>query len=226
MSSNIKFELQGVNNLLDKMVLLKMKPADRKRFINNVSRRVGSNMRKNIRSHKNVFGGNLNPLSKRQKKNRKHRKRILWQKKQLFTKFNSDKSEASHEWRDAFSGAVARRHQDGSAQTVTCKSYIAQHKKHAENELCTKEQAKKLKSLGFKKGGRGRKISSQKWMRENMSAAQAGFLIKKLENRDDAPNNWSVKVPKRETFGLSEKEKDDAIQHEINIFINRINHKK
>ncbi|EBR5101897.1 hypothetical protein B2O45_17235 [Salmonella enterica] len=121
---------------------------------------------------------------------------------------------------------IAYAQQHGATIQMNC-SQLKGNGKGQKNHSATKSQAKKLNTLGFKapvmvtKGRKGKythrreyRAVAQKWITENLNMAQAGLIIRKLE--DKAPvDSWTIHLPARPFLGITDDQLAASIAREL-----------
>ncbi|EMD4878826.1 hypothetical protein VQ381_004868 [Salmonella enterica] len=107
------------------------------------------------------------------------------------------------------------------------RSQLKGNGKGQKSHPATKSQAKKLNALGFKapvmvtKGRKGKythrreyRAVAQKWITEHLNMAQAGLIIRKLENK--APvNSLTIHLPARPFMGITDDQLSASIAREL-----------
>jgi len=113
-----------------------------------------------------------------------------------------------------YSGAIAKAHaRELETKFSTEKMREALKKKPKPNykEPATKQQAKRLIALGYKVWDKDSKkfvkVTTQKYIINNITFGKAGFLINllKAEAKQSGNKEWTVKRPKRELLGNEQK---------------------
>jgi hypothetical protein len=107
-------------------------------------------------------------------------------------------------------GVVAGLQQSGARIRQDKSQFNNKDKNHGK---ATKIQIKKLRDLEFKIPGSERK-ASKKWIAEHISRAQAGLIIRRLA-KQAVKDFWTVNLPKREFFGISDKDFSKALAREL-----------
>lgn len=108
-------------------------------------------------------------------------------------------------------GVVAGIHQDGIR--------VRQNKSQFDNKKnnhgpATKTQVKKLRQFEFKKPGTDKK-ASKKWIEKNITRPQAGIILRRL-TKQGIKDVWSIEVPSREFFGVSDQDFSKSLTRELN----------
>lgn len=111
-------------------------------------------------------------------------------------------------------GVVAKIQQDGLKITQN-KGQFANQTNDTQKGSITDRQVKKLRKLGHTHPKNKKKVrSSAKWLRENLSEAQAGLVIREML-AEQAKNSWDIKVPSREFLGISDADFEKSIKREL-----------
>ncbi|EBI9414886.1 hypothetical protein ACK83B_004650 [Salmonella enterica] len=123
--------------------------------------------------------------------------------------------------------AVIAYAQQHGATIQMNRSQLKGNGKGQKSHPATKSQAKKLNALGFKapvmvtKGRKGKythrreyRAVAQKWITEHLNMAQAGLIIRKLENK--APvNSLTIHLPARPFMGITDDQLSASIAREL-----------
>lgn len=111
-------------------------------------------------------------------------------------------------------GVVAKTQQDGLIVTQN-KGQFANQINETQKGSITDRQVKRLRKLGHVHRDNKKKVrSSAKWLKENLSEAQAGIVIKQML-AEQAKSIWAVKVPRREFLGISDADFEKTIKREL-----------
>ena len=113
------------------------------------------------------------------------------------------------------SGKIARAHQEGiSLDAGKPKSSAAQNKEGP----ATRNLARALISEGYKipRGkGKGSKRPSIKWITNNLSINQAGFLLRELKG-SSGKSTWKIDLPARSFLGQTVAEQKEQMNFILN----------
>ncbi|KLP41776.1 hypothetical protein [Enterobacter ludwigii] len=112
-------------------------------------------------------------------------------------------------------GVLGRIQQDGITMTQNAEQAKAWSKGSA-SKMCTKQQARKLRKLGYKRpnGEGGYTRANMAWMQENLSWRQAGLIIRKLDG-STSKKSWQIRVPGREFLGARAQQLKEMIAREM-----------
>lgn len=111
-------------------------------------------------------------------------------------------------------GVVAKTQQDGLKVTQN-KEQFANQSHNTQKGSVTDRQVKRLRKMGHTHPKNKKKVrSSAKWLKENLSEAQAGIVIKQML-AEQAKSSWVIKVPHREFLGISDTDFEKSIKREL-----------
>lgn len=204
----------GAEKLLRQIKVLELPPSRQRQLNRRLGREVIRVSRQRIRQQRQIDGSAFTG-----RRNGRKKKMLSKLMKSNQVKVWAGSKGAKVSWKNSLTGKIARAHQEGFKEPYSASRIKREERKLGEpspDGTATAAQAKALVDLGYKrvvgkyksgkkKGESRKKRVSQKWIRENMSAGQAGIIIRLL--REDAPKQfWNVEVPAREFFGLSKKE--------------------
>lgn len=117
------------------------------------------------------------------------------------------------------SGKIARAHQEGiSLDAGKPKGKAAQNKERP----ATRNLARALIAEGYKiprRKGKGSKRPSIKWITENLSINQAGFLLRDLKG-SSSKSTWQIDLPARSFLGQTQGEE----KQQMNFILNQAMH--
>ena len=172
-------------------------PAGKRRTINRaLSRRVMSYSRKRIREQRDLDG--------RAWKDRKsgRGKMLKGLSRRMKAQANSDVGKIRFA-----SGKVAAKHQHGHTEKFDADKIAERTASvNTDTKAATRSQAKRLKSLGYKRR-RGKRYSrpTQAWIMKNMTMSQAGAIIRVM-NGGGSADSWEVVLPARSFLGVTDTE--------------------
>jgi len=192
-----------------------------------MGQKVIKDTRQNIRKQRTVSGS---PMAKR--KNGGKKKLLSKMGKGLVTK-RSGKFSIVVTWKNGRTAKIAYKHQYGITEIGTLRG-LKKRKQRGDtwfkpDDPASKQQARKLKQLGYKipvrkfKNGRWKfRKPSIKWIVENMTFGHAGLMMLILQNESPkpAPETWQIDVPARPFMGVAPQDADQYLveltQHVIN----------
>ena len=198
----IRIDVSGQLNTTQRLALLKMTKAKRKKLLKQTGKKVRSNARKRLREQKGLDG---KKWEKRKSPSRKKMLRGL--SKRLVVKSNPNHAVVTFD--HVKTGGIAKAHQDGHDETFT-KSKAKRRDRDLSyyDDPATKKQARALKEAGFKirrKNGKGWKKATMKWITDNMTIGHAGLVLKTLRN-EESKDSWVISLPARSFLGATESE--------------------
>lgn len=213
----LSLELQNVEleKNLNTLRLLHFTKAQKRRILRKVGRAVIKDAKKNIREQKDIHG---KAFAKR--KGRARRKLLRNMAKPLSEKVLNDRVRVDY-FKNRGAGRVAAEQQYGLPQTYTAAKLKEQRKESEPSNHyqlpATRQQAKRLIESGFKirrKGGKGKKRPSVKWVTENLTQGQFGAIYRELTG-EKTKKSWKITPPKREFLGMPEREAQQLLTDEI-----------
>lgn len=112
-------------------------------------------------------------------------------------------------WPALRASQIAARQQLGLAQTIT----VAQYKRSmaaregSSTSAATSSQATALLAVGYKRrsAGSGLQTPTKKWIKETLSAKQAGAILRALRGAS-VVTSWQINLPARSFLGVSPAE--------------------
>lgn len=216
----IKLSVAGDLTLRQQLQVLRMPKAKRRQFNRKLGRQVITLSRKRIREQK---GLDDQPWEGRKSGKGKMLKRLM--KGKNVKVYANDKT-AQITWPNGMMGRIARRHQDGIAETVTASDMAKRYGDPDYTGPATKEQARSLVKEGFRtyagkmKNGRVRtRKASQKWIVENITLGQAGLILR-LMRETKSKKQWEIPVPSRSFLGVSAKDSQQLGKEFLEQLIN------
>ncbi|GAA4649032.1 hypothetical protein GCM10023116_13060 [Kistimonas scapharcae] len=203
----LKVTLDGDFTLRQQLQALRLTPAKQRRYHQLMGREVIKASRGRIKGQRDLNG---QPWAAR----KNGRKRMLTKiMRGRNVKVYAGKDKVTVTWPNRLMGQIARRQQDGIAEPMTARRMAKIHGENRPGEEATAAQAKALKAEGFKvyagkyKSGKTKtRRTSQKWIKENMSKAQAGLVLR-LMREEQVKTQWDIPLPERSFLGLSDTER-------------------
>lgn len=212
----IQFDVFGKLSVKKRLQLMTLPGPKRRRMLSQMGRQIQRTARKRMRQQQNINGTPWEP--RKDGSGKKMMRRIG---RQMYHKANPDFAEISFR---GPAGRIAREQQEGSREVVTASQARSRAGQPRYDDNATRKQAKALRAAGYKvrrKGTKGWKKPSLKWIEENLKQGQAGLVLKIL--RDEASQaSWDIVLPPRSFLGLTE---NDIWQMVNTIFDNTINAK-
>lgn len=205
MAISLKIEVAGVENLLRQTKALNLPPNVKKAFLRRLAQDFVKDSRERVKMQRTISGAPFAP-GKRKKKMLTRLGRTM--------KFWAGPEQVKIGWQKDFTGKIARGQQEGFTEHYTAHKAGRAAKRWGEPDYgadATTAQAKALIKAGYKrpsgvyKGGKkagSRRLQrvSAKWISENMTVGQAGFILRLLREKDPK-KAWEIKVPARPAFG-------------------------
>jgi hypothetical protein len=205
MASNpLGLTTQGQLGVQEQLALLRLPPQKRRRLLNNVSKRVRTISRKRIREQKNLDGSSFAPRKSTEKAKKKMEAGLG--KLLQVTSLTSDQAVLG--WKNALTGWIATQQHNGVSERRTA-AQMRRWSRVPAGTAATPKQAKRLRRLGFRTRQAGKKTLSRPsvaWIQEHVNYAQAGLLIRILDDQlaaSTGAQSWEITLPKRQFLGVS-----------------------
>lgn len=183
-----------------RIALLQMPDAKRRRLLASMARQVRVNSRSRIRRQIDLSG---QPFEQRKSKSGK--KMLVGLSKKI--QITSTAEEATVGFKGV-AGRIARKQQDGIDEVMTAEKMQRIHGQPKYDEPCTREQAKALRLEGFKKrkpSGKGYRNASIRELMETLTMGQAGVILRHM--RDEvSKKKWVIPLPARAFLGATDAE--------------------
>ncbi|MGH1374405.1 MAG: phage virion morphogenesis protein [Cellvibrionaceae bacterium] len=211
----MRADVQSFLTVKQKLQLLKLPAAKRKRLNGQMARKVRVQSRKRLREQRGLDG---QPWEKR--KGRSRRKMLRGYSKLLRARGTAAAGIVDIKTGAASSGA--RAHQDGIASTMTASKMAKIHGEPDYSAPATRTQAKSLKAEGYKRPrakGKGKSKATIKWIVENLTVGQAGQILRSMRDAPDK-QSWIIQLPARSFLGATEKEIEGMVQTVFNQTVN------
>lgn len=108
-------------------------------------------------------------------------------------------------------GVVGYAHQNGMQTTISA----GQLENKSQSGMATKRRARKLRSLDYQIKVNGKyKKAPNNYITSNISQAQAGLLIRMLENKP-VKKTWRVELPSRVFLGVNDEEFQQILMRQL-----------
>ncbi|MCF5721023.1 phage virion morphogenesis protein [Pseudomonas syringae] len=197
-------DVRGLLGVREQLALLNLTPQLRRRLLNNVSKRVRTMSRKNIREQRNLDGS---PFASRKSpgKGKKKMEAGLGKLMQI-TSVSADQAVLG--WKNGLTSWIAAQQHNGVSERRTAQQ-MKRWSRVPEGLAATDKQAKRLRRLGFRTRQAGKKNMARPsvaWIQEHVNYAQAGLLIRILDNErteSSGAQSWEITLPKRQFLGVS-----------------------
>ncbi|AZD52216.1 hypothetical protein C4K19_0398 [Pseudomonas chlororaphis subsp. aurantiaca] len=217
----LSLDSRGLLSVRDQLALLSLPPRLRRRLLNNASKRVRTIGRKRVRDQRNLDGS---PFEAR-KGSAKGKKKMEAGLAKLLQVTNLTPDEAELSWRNALTRWIATQQHNGISERRTA-AQMRRWNKTAPGLAATDKQAKRLRRLGFRVRQAGKKTltrPSVAWIQEHVSYAQAGLLIRILDderNESTGAQSWEITLPKRQFLGVSNEETSQLLHQLLQQILN------
>lgn len=199
MSKFITVDVRGLLSVQKQLEVLRMPTSMRRRLLSRTAKEVIRDSKKRVRNQMDLDG---NPFEKRQRKRRRKMLSGLAKREKVLQNTGAEAKVGFGKSNDA---RIAAMHQYGHEQTVSASSLPKNNT--AKDGDATRRQAQALIEAGYKiprKGGKGTKRPSQKWIMQNLTVGKAGAILRWLRDQDEtAKTSWKVKLPARSFLGAS-----------------------
>ncbi len=203
--------------VVQRLELLSMSDAERKRFLGQVARKSRSSFRGNLRGQKSPDG-----KAWKEKKKNGRRKMLRKFSKDMQTAYTP--TSAKIYFSNPVIGRGAYQHQHGFTETMTKSKMRKIHGKPDYKGDATRRQAKALKREGFKfrnENGKGYRRASVKPIERELKLGQAAVILRSMGDNKRSPNSWKIDVPAREFAGFTDDQITEIIQGVFDQTINR-----
>lgn len=202
---NLKFD-EGRSK--EQLAFLQLKPQKRRNILRSAIRAANKSSKERITRQSDLAGKRWQGRA-----NGKKKKMLTKLKRNMKVRYGANS--ASVYFKGGNSGKIARAHQEGiSLDAGKPKSSAAQNKEGP----ATRNLARALISEGYKipRGkGKGSKRPSIKWITNNLSINQAGFLLRELKG-SSGKNAWKIDLPARSFLGQTMAEQKEQMNFILN----------
>ena len=206
---NVKFD-EGRSK--DQLAFLQLKPNKRRNILRRVIRTTNKSSKERITKQTDLAGKTWQGRASGKKKK-------MLTKLKKFMKVRHSANDASVYFSGGNSGKIARAHQEGiSLDAGKPKGKARQNKEGP----ATRNLARALIAEGYKiprRKGKGSKRPSIKWITENLSINQAGFLLRDLKG-SSSKSTWQIDLPVRSFLGQTQGEE----KQQMNFILNQAMH--
>lgn len=221
------FDKRAMKRLKKQLEVLALPPRERAKMLRKMGQKVISDTRQNIRQQRTVSGSSM------AKRKSGGKKKLLRKMGKGLVSKRDGKFSIVVTWKNGRTAKIAYKHQNGITEIGTLRGLQKQKQRgdtwFGPDDPATKQQAKRLKQLGYKipvrkfKNGRWKyRKPSIKWIVENMTFGQAGLmmLILRDETPKAKPHRWEIETPARPFMGVALEDVDKYLieisQHVIN----------
>jgi len=201
---NLRLKIEGELSLQQQIKIFRLSPAKKGRINKKLARKVITSSRKRIRQQTDIEG---NRYAVRKVKKRGKMLRGLSKAMRV----SSNEKQGLVDFSSVLAGRIARLQQEGLDEIVRKSEAVKRLKKNVEGDEPSTKQARRLQSSGFqrrKANGKGYVDASKPWIKKNLSSAQAGFLIRKLEGKKPK-SSWVIKGTARSFLGVDQQDEKE-----------------
>ncbi|GAA63884.1 hypothetical protein P20311_1674 [Pseudoalteromonas sp. BSi20311] len=202
---NVKFD-QGRSK--EQLALLQLKPQKRRNILRSAIRAANKSSKERITRQSDLAGKTWQARA-----NGKKKKMLTKLKRNMKVRYGANS--AGVYFKGGNSGKIARAHQEGvSLDAGKPKGKAAQNKEGP----ATRNLARALIAEGYKipRGkGKGAKRASIKWITNNLSINQAGFLLRELKG-SSGKSTWKINLPARSFLGQTAAEQKEQMNFILN----------
>ena len=201
--TGVKTTVSGAKKIRRQLSVLKMSDAERAKKHKLLAREVQKNSKRRIRLQRSLNGGSF---AKRKGSSRKKMLRGLSRKLIAY----SDADNGTITYSNRLTGSIAKAHQEGIAQVMTASKARAIYGVADKDLPATRKQAKALRAEGYKirrKGSKGYKPATLKWIRENLTQDKAGVILRLMRD-EKSLSQWTIPLPARPYLGATPQESD------------------
>lgn len=202
---NLKFD-EGRSK--EQLAFLQLKPQKRRNILRSAIRAANKSSKERITRQSDLAGKRWQGRA-----NGKKKKMLTKLKRNMKVRYGANS--ASVYFKGGNSGKIARAHQEGiSLDAGKPKSSAAQNKEGP----ATRNLARALIAEGYKipRGkGKGSKRPSIKWITNNLSINQAGFLLRELKG-SSGKSAWKIDLPARSFLGQTMAEQKEQMNFILN----------
>ncbi|MDP8173676.1 hypothetical protein QJU93_09945 [Pasteurella skyensis] len=217
-----KEDLKNFRSDLERMTL---SGDQKRRIIKWTLGRIKQNSVKNIRSQTDIHGRKYRKRIK-QDDNRRMLKKVL-----RFASIYADTSgQGKIYYKNKLTGEIASYHQEGLQQVMTAeqmKKRSHKSKGNSPDDTCTRQQAKALRDLGYKKrvgkyknGKTKYKKYTLKELQETLTIKWASMIIRRRRKQlKTGKKSWIINTPKRSFLEVNNAKNADILEELIQKFV-------
>lgn len=195
----LNFDVRGLLAAQERLQLLALPAAKRRRLLNNAAKRLRTPNRKRMRDQRNVDGSPYAP-----RKGGSKRKMMRGMGKGLQV-VNLTPDQAVLGWKSRLVSRIASEHQAGATETMTPARLRRLGKTPDYAAPASRPQARALLKAGYQiRQGEAKKKRWKRptlgWIVANLTNGQAGLILAKLEG-GPKQNSWKIALPARAVLG-------------------------
>lgn len=186
-----------------------LKPQKRRNILRSVIRSVNRSSKKRITEQTD-----LKNKTWQGRANSKKKKMLTKLKKLMKVKYGANGAQVY--FKNARAAKIAQAHQSGASIDVEPKKSQGNQNKQGK---ASRVLAKALIKAGYtipRKRGKGTKKPTIKWVTENLTKNQAGYLLRELKG-GSGKSKWQIDLPARSFLGQTEKEH----KHNMSFILNK-----
>lgn len=227
MSADIRIDVQGREDLMRQLGLLRLGMNRRRKLVARVAKKVAQDSKKRVREQRDL---NNAPYRERHRKRTHNRRKMLSRLVKELKVIEANSDSATVGFYNPRWGQVAYIQQHGSSEMINMSSRgrrtLNGNRISSTNSAAfaaaafapaTNRQASELRTLGFKAKVNGRmKSVGLGWIKSHMTVAKAGTIIRSMREKQGVSRNitWLTRLPARSFLG--------ATTAEIQQYINQI----
>lgn len=202
----IDTDKQSRLRLSEQIDVLTLSPTQSRKLLKKIGSGIQKDTRENVKAQRTVSGGPMPPRA-----DKKKRRMMRKMPKGMVTRLAGEHN-AVVTWRNGGQAMVADRHDKGIDENFTAKKAARLYGTPNYGKPATPAQAKSLNSEGYRrrtarKRGKGKAVLKrvpQKWIRDNMTLGQAGFILRMMRTGTaKGIQSWNIPVPKRPILGAT-----------------------
>lgn len=191
----LSFDIRGLLSAQERLQLLALPAAKRRRVLRHASNRLATQNRKRIRSQRNLDGTSFAP-----RKGGGKRKMLRGLSKDL-KRLRATAKEAVLGWRSRPVSRIASEHQAGRLQTMSAARMRRLGNTADYTAGASRKQAKALLAAGYQiRLGKRWRRPTQGWVMEHLKSGQAGLILSRLEGVTKQ-QSWNIQLPARDALG-------------------------
>lgn len=207
----VRVDVAGQLEAKQRLALIGLPAAKRKRVLSLVGRKVRVSSRKRIRDQRDIQGRSWAPRKNTGEhgsagKRKRSKKMLRGLSRLMITRPSAEKVDIT--FASPVVGKIAKAHQEGISEIMTAEKMRRLHGQPDYTANATRKQAKGLREEGFKirrENGKGWKKPSLKWITENLSLGQAGAILRSMRDKK-SKSSWEIPLSDRSFLGASDSE--------------------
>jgi len=202
----VNFDVRGIVEAQERIQLLELPPAKRRRLLNNASKRLRTRNRKRLGAQQNVDGTAFAP---RKDGSKRKMMRGLAKSLQVVT---LSPTEAVLGWKNRLMGSIAADHQHGRPEQMSAARMRRLELTPDYDAPASRFQARALLKAGYRiRNGKRWKRPPIAWIQSNLSAGRAGLILAKLLD-EPKKQRWQIELPARAVLGADAQDVRDIVR--------------